>query len=620
MPFAHRFAVAFIAFLLGITSLSAEPLPSEPELLAVLRSDAPEADKAITCKRLAIKGSPAAVSDLAKLLDNERLASWARIALEAIPGPEADAALRNAAGSLSGLRLVGVINSIGIRRDAAALPILQAKLTDQDAEVSSAARHAIGSIGTTQAAAILTKAMAVPGGSLDATAQAGVVCAERLLASGKKAEALALYDAIRKASVSEQRVAEATRGAILARGLEGIPLLLETLRSPSPRLSNMALYAARELQDGPQAGAVDLALATEMAKPPGDATAADRVVKIIDVLADRNADGGASGAVLQAVINSATGRAKPIRVAAIAAVGRIGNASALTPLLVSAEDADGDIALVANKALSSLAGSEVDREIVALLPKADANVLPALVRAIGNRQIAAVAELKPLVNHASDGVRTSTVAALGKIVDLPNLGILIDQVVKPSVGSDVAKKAIIEASIRMADREACAEKLAVAIDTAPAEAKVTLLDVVGEVGGTRALAAVATAAKSNDPALQDASTRLLGKWMTPDAAPVLLELSKSFTDGKFQTRAIRGYIRVARQMALPDAERAELCRSALKVAKDPADQKTVLEILPRYPSPATLAVAKEAATMPGLEAEATAAAAAIEQKLAKPAG
>jgi hypothetical protein len=241
MTFAHRFAVAFVAFLLGITSLAAEPLPSEPELLAVLRSDAPEADKAITCKRLAIKGSPAAVSDLAKLLDNERLASWARTALEAIPGPEADAALRNAAGTLSGLQLVGVINSIGVRRDAAALPMLQAKLTDADTEVSAAARHAIGAIGTTQAAAILTKAMAPPGGSQDATAQAGVVCAERLLASGKKTEALALYDAIRKAGVSEQRVAEATRGAILTRGLDGIPLLLETLRLPSPRLSNMAL-------------------------------------------------------------------------------------------------------------------------------------------------------------------------------------------------------------------------------------------------------------------------------------------------------------------------------------------------------------------------------------------
>jgi len=620
MTFAHRFAVAFVAFLLGITSLAAEPLPSEPELLAVLRSDAPEADKAITCKRLAIKGSPAAVADLAKLLDNERLASWARIALEAIPGPEADAAMRNAAATLSGLQLVGVINSIGVRRDAAALPMLQAKLTDADTEVSSAARHAIGAIGTTQAAAILTKAMALPGGSQDATAQAGVVCAERLLASGKKTEALALYDAIRKAGVSEQRVAEATRGAILTRGLDGIPLLLETLRSPSPRLSNMALYAARELDDGPKAGAVDVALATEMAKPSGDAAAADRVVKIIDVLADRNADGGAGDAILKPLLVAATSGPKPIRVSAIAAVGRIGNASAISSLLASAIDSDQEIADVARKSLSSLTGSEVDREIVARLPKADANVLPALVRAIGDRRIAAVAELKPLVNHASDAVRTATVAALGSIVDLPNLGILIDQVVKPSIGSDVAKKAILEASIRMADREACADKLAAAIVSAPAEAKVTLLDVVGEVGGTRALAAVAAAAKSSDPALQDASTRLLGKWMTPDAAPVLLELSKSFTDGKFQTRAIRGYIRVARQMALPDAERAEICRNAIKVAKDPADQKTVLEILPRYPSPATLAVAKEAATMPGLEAEATAAAAAIETKLAKPAG
>jgi hypothetical protein len=620
MLFAHRVLVAFVAALLGITSLAAEPLPSEPDLLAVLRSDAPEADKAITCKRLAIKGSPAAVAELAKLLNNERLASWARIALEAIPGPEADAALRNAAGSLSGLRLVGVINSIGVRRDAAALPMLQAKLADPDAEVAAAARHAIGVIGTSEAAVILTKAMAAPGGSQDATAQAGVVCAERLLDAGKQAEAVALYDAIRKASVSEQRVAEATRGAILARALDGIPLLIETLRSPSLRLSNMALYAARELQDGPQAGAVDLALANEMAKPPGEAAAADRVVKIIDVLADRNADGGASDAVLQAVISSATGRAKPIRVAAIAAVGRIGNTSALSSLLPSGEDADEDIALVTRKAISSLAGSEVDREIVARLPKADATILPTLVRAIGDRRIAAVAELKPLVHHSSVAVRTAAVAALGSVVDLPNLGILIDQVVNPSVAGDVGKKAILEASIRMPDREACAEKLAVAIDTAPAEAKVTLLDVVGEVGGTRALAAVAAAAKSNDPALQDGSTRLLGKWMTPDAAPVLLELSKSFTDGKFQTRAIRGYIRIARQMALPDAERAELCRNAIKAAKDPADQKTVLEILPRYPSQATLAVAKEAATMPGLEAEANAAAAAIEQKLAKPAG
>src|SRR5215207_2277378 len=61
----------------------------EKELLAVLRSDAPSAEKAIACKKLAIDGSGAAAPDLAKLLSDPQLASWARIALEAIPGPEA---------------------------------------------------------------------------------------------------------------------------------------------------------------------------------------------------------------------------------------------------------------------------------------------------------------------------------------------------------------------------------------------------------------------------------------------------------------------------------------------------------------------------------------------------
>ena len=151
--------------------------------------------------------------------------------------------------------------------------------------------------------------------------------------------------------------------------------------------------------------------------------------------------------VFKEATHGSTGRPKPIRVAAIAAVGRIGNASALSSLLPSGEDADEDIALVTRKAISSLAGSEVDREIVARLPKADATILPTLVRAIGDRRIAAVAELRPLVHHSSVTVRTATVAALGSVVDLPNLGILIDQVVNPSVAGDGGKKAIMEASI-----------------------------------------------------------------------------------------------------------------------------------------------------------------------------
>ena len=80
-----------------------------------------------------------AVLELAKLLANERLHSWARIGLEAIPGPEADAALRAAAATLSGNLLVGTLNTIGVRKDAGALQILTQRLGDRDPEVASAA-------------------------------------------------------------------------------------------------------------------------------------------------------------------------------------------------------------------------------------------------------------------------------------------------------------------------------------------------------------------------------------------------------------------------------------------------------------------------------------------------
>ncbi|HXY36116.1 MAG TPA: hypothetical protein VEI07_17910, partial [Planctomycetaceae bacterium] len=65
----------------------------EADLIKILQSDAPKAKKADACKDLAVYGSPKAVPELARLLSDAQLASWARIALEAIPGPASDTAL-----------------------------------------------------------------------------------------------------------------------------------------------------------------------------------------------------------------------------------------------------------------------------------------------------------------------------------------------------------------------------------------------------------------------------------------------------------------------------------------------------------------------------------------------
>ena len=248
------FQLALVALLLcsavtfNAKETAAEDAAKEKELLAVLQSEAPEAEKAITCKLLAIHGSAKAVPELAKLLPNPRLTSWARIALEAIPGPEADEALRDAASNVEGRTLIGVLNSIGVRQDAQAVELLAGLVANKDEGVASAAAVSLGKIGNEEATTALLKSLAEPGSPKirSALAEGIIRCAERRLADGNNAEAIKLYDELRHPELPKQRIIEATRGSILARGEEGLELLLALFESNDKKMFQLGLQTARE--------------------------------------------------------------------------------------------------------------------------------------------------------------------------------------------------------------------------------------------------------------------------------------------------------------------------------------------------------------------------------------
>jgi HEAT repeat protein len=576
----------------------------EKEFIAVLQSDAAAADKAIACKRLAISGSAAAVPDLAKLLPDPQLSSWARIALEAIPGPEADAALRSAAESLDGLLQVGVINSIGVRRDAAAVETLAARLTDEDAEVASAAAVALGHIGDAAAAKHLSNALAAaPPQVRSAVAEGCVLCAERMVASKQLPAAIELYDQVRKADVHQQRQLDATRGAILAREQDGLPLLVELLQSPDKKLFQLGLSTAREFP-GTE---VDKSLAAELATAPPQ-----RAALLVAAMADRPL-----ATSLPAFIQAAGAGAKPVRLAAIGALSRVGDASCLATLLEVAGESDKDLAQAAKEALASLPGDKVDAQITTLLATAKGGSDPLLIELVGQRRIPAAPQLLKALDHAQPKVRQAALIALGETVELKQLSVLIGQALAPRYAEDgpVAQQALRAASVRMPDREACAAELAAAVQRAKGDAKVQVLEILAEVGGTKALATLAAASKSQDDSLQDAGSRLLGKWNSVEAAPVLLDLAKTAPQAKYQIRALRGYLGLARKFAMPEAERVAMCKQAFAIATQPAEQKLVLDVLAIHPSTEGLQFALDVLEKPGLKDDATQAVLVIAQKV-----
>jgi hypothetical protein len=144
---------------------------------------------------------------------------------------------------------------------------------------------------------------------------------------------------------------------------------------------------------------------------------------------------------------------------------------------------------------------------------------------------------------------------------------------------------------------------------------VVLLEIVSEVGGTKALQTLAAAAKSSDPSLQDHASRLLGRWNSVDAAPVLLDLAKSAPEAKYQVRALRGYIGLARKFAMPEAERVAMCQAAFQAATQPAEQKLVLDVLTIHPGIEGLKFAVRARQVPSLREDATRAMLVIAQKI-----
>jgi len=309
---------------------------------------------------------------------------------------------------------------------------------------------------------------------------------------------------------------------------------------------------------------------------------------------------------------------KVVRVSAIDALGRVGNESCLSSLLNSALDADSDVAQTSKQTLAVLPGAQVDSQIVALLPKAEGKMYPLLIELVGQRRIDAISQLLKAVDHSDRVVRSAALIALGETVSLKNLSVLISQVIAPKYAEDglVAQQALKSASIRMPDREACASELTTAVDRASSvPTKAALLEILGAVGGTKALATIGTAAKSTNPQLQDIGTRLLGEWMTEDAAPVLLDLAKT-PSNSYNIRALRGYIRIARQFVLPEEQRVEMCQKAFDASRQTAEKKLVLDVLKRYPSAETLKLAIKAIQIPELKDDATQATLFIAQKVA----
>ena len=313
----------------------------------------------------------------------------------------------------------------------------------------------------------------------------------------------------------------------------------------------IALFTARELPGDK----VDQALADELAKAEPKQAAL-----IVTAMADRP-----ETVKLPAVLAAAEKGPKEVRLAAVDALGRIGNETCLAPLVDIALESDEDLVAAARTVAGRSARRIGQRRHREEARHAQGKTYPLLIELVGTRRIDARCRncSRRSTMHDKD-VRAVALSSLGETVSPARLSVLIDAAVKPKhagrrrLGSGRAEGSQHPHAGSRDDGRG----IGGGARPAPGETKPVLLEILGAVAGTNALHALADAAQSDNDQMRDTSTRLLGEWMTIDAAPVLLELAQSAPADKYKTRAFRGYAAHYGQFIMMDAERIEMCREA----------------------------------------------------------
>ena len=577
---------------------SAADKQKEKELIAVIRSDAPPQDKAVPCKLLAIYGSAEAVPALAALLPDKDLCSWARIALEAIPGPAADDALRQAMAKLQGRNLIGVINSIGVRRDAEAVDALAKKLGEADPAVASAAAAALGRIGGKQAIRTLVPALATaPPSVRTVVAEGCILCAERLLAEGESADAIRLYYAVRTADVPKQRVLEATRGEILAQGPGGASMLIKQLRSTDEDFFAIGLRTAREL---PGAAATD-ALVAELAKAPPA-----RRAPLLVAISDRG-----DAKALPVVLKAAESGPADVRIVAIGVLERLGDASCVPLLLDAAVADDANVAQAAKRALARLPGRDVETDLVALMSKGPAAKRRVLIEVTGQRQLrAAIPKIVACVQDPDVDIRATAVGVLGAVGGGEQIPDLVAVIQKTSDAKDrtALEKALMAIGAR-AGAGCIGQLMPLAKHRDPA-LRVAGLHALASAGGPDALAAVVSALDDRDEAVRDEAVRTLSAWPSrwPEdvaATKPLLALAESSKSLSHKVLALRGYLQfVQSTKTAKPAERLAMAQKALSLATRREEKRLVISAVSAVSAPGALDMLVSLAADPAITEEA----------------
>jgi len=555
---------SILVFVCAVATVTAQapPIETEEQALAVLASQAPDAEKQSACLRLKQVGTARSVPALKALLAEEDLSQWAVDALQSLPAREAGEALLQLLPSVPDKTRQLIIFALGARRESAAVNSLSNLLAGAPVATAAASAQALGNIGDAPAHAVLHAAR-FRGHWLvrEAVERALLAEADRMLSQGQKTKVHSLYAALYHHNPHPQIRAAAFRGMVLSK--DGATAIVTALSGYDETVRTMALQLVRELpgEKTTQTTAAALPKFSPLAQ-----------VAVIEALRQR----GDPFAAKQMATLARSGESS-VRTAALRALGELGDASHVRLLANVAASATAPERTIAGSALTTLHRGKILECILAEIRKADTETRLELIRTLARRmERASVPELFSLASGNDATVGVAAIQSLEKLADdaqmLPLLGLIT------RAPDDARRVAAVSAFTSVGARGRHAAHFSAAalksLPGAASETRAALLEAAGLLGGPGVHDAMMAGLRDTDAQVHATALRVMADNSGDEARLDLLRLARESGPEADRALALRGYWRLVEAMSdRSQAERFAAVSDGLAAANSPADLK-----------------------------------------------
>jgi HEAT repeat protein len=547
---------------------------AEKKMIGFLKSDASVAGKQVICQELEGFATKISIPVLLDLLEEPVTAEMALNALEMIPDESVDKALRNVLKKTNDWLKPGVIQTIGNRRDARAIKLLEKLAGQPDPLVKGSAVEALGEIGG-------EKALKAIGKIFDASeppekweiAESYLRAADPLFSSGDLEPSFKIYREIYEVNPPVGLQIAALQGILKDPSADAEILFMNMLNAGDEEPVQAVVPVIRDYP-----GTLDYNRIAELF----GVISSESQTALMIAFADRGNE-----AIRPAAMAAISGEMDRVRKGGLQSLLILGKPEDILVFAETAATSGGDVQDFARKCLYEMKGREADRIILNSIRDTgrDSGSGPAvrleLVRSIAPRNIVeGIPLLLELAREQDKDIKMEAIRATGVIGSPEIVGQLIGQIGNATgraERNELIRTIVLLANKKPNPEDRSDEVLSALPDATENETLIAMIEILGNLGNSRALPVLRVMISHENREIQYAAIRALSQWPDDDPVMDLKEVAENSKDLKKRTLALQGYIKLLSESTTlsPDMKVAAY-QKAFGIARSPEEKNLIL--------------------------------------------